>query len=154
MLAIARKRAKHKNFKNSSIVFLERDILSLSFPDCTFDVCTISYGIRNVHDPFSALSEIFRVTKPGGTIIVVEATSPVNPAVRFLVNFYFSRIVPLIAKLFSSSPIAYDYFARSVEEFPFPAKFCQIIESAGWVKVRYFSRLLGSVTVFQGFRKK
>lgn len=154
MLAVARVRAQRQDIANGSIDFLQGDISALPFPKDSFDVCTTSYGIRNVQDIYAVLVEVLRVTKPGGTFVIVEATPPVQPVIRFLVNFHFSRIVPLIARLFSSSAPAYDYFVRSVAGFPYPDDFASMMERAGWIKVRFFPKLLGSVTVFQGFKKK
>lgn len=154
MLAVARVSARRKGIDKDAITFLRGDISNLPFPDDMFDVCTISYGIRNVQNIHRVLKEALRVTKRGGTFVIVEATRPVQPVIRFMINFYFSRIVPIVASLFSSSPQAYDYFVRSVESFPFPDIFAKMMERAGWFKVRYFPKLLGSVTVFQGFKKR
>ena len=153
MLAVARIRARRKGV-HSKIKWVQGDITSLPFDDNNFDICTIGYGIRYVNNPKMALKEILRVTKPGGTLLIVEATPPLNPTIRYLNSFYFSHIAPLLAKIFSSSSTAYKYFAESVAQFPLAPQFSKIMNQSGWSYVRFFPMLLGSVTVFQGIKSK
>lgn len=149
MLKIAKSRAKKLKIP---IKFIKGDILDLPFNDNTFEICTIGYGIRNVFDLSKALKETLRVTKVGGTFVIVEATPPPNKKVQFLANFYFTKIIPIIAKLLISTSTAYKYFGESVAQFPSAEKFCLIMKQSGWKKIRYFPLMFGSVTIFQGYK--
>ena len=147
MLAIAL--AKSRSLKdNSDINFNQVDINNLPFSDEVFDVCTIGYGIRNVHNPLSTMKEIARVTKKGGRFIILETTPPPNSHMRFLALFHFSKIVPLFAKLLSTNVSAYNYFAESMSQFPKALQFGKIIKRAGWSKVFYYTLYFGIVTIF------
>lgn len=151
MLVYAKKRVTKLKLKRP-IKFQEGDILDLPFPDHQFDVLTIGYAIRNVVNVKKALKEIYRVTKPGGTFLVVEATPPLNKYARVLVRFYFEKIVTLVSKFLSSAPHGYSYFIKSVTAFDNALQFSEKLEKAGFKKVRWFPMVLGSVTVFQGFK--
>ncbi|MHA2362539.1 MAG: ubiquinone/menaquinone biosynthesis methyltransferase [Candidatus Hodarchaeales archaeon] len=147
MLSVAKLRAISHKF---SPKFIKGDIQSLPFQDNYFDICTISYGIRNIQDIYKALTEIKRVTKPKGTLIIVEATPAPNHFVNSLQNFYFSKIVPKIAKFFSSSSLSYTYLFNSIKFFPPASHFSKMMKKAGWINVRFFPKFFGSVTIFQG----
>ena len=113
MLEIGKRRSKKLGL-SSEIKFVQGDIMELPFDDNQFDLLTIGYGIRNVVDIPYALKEIYRITKPGGSFLVVEATPPLNPVWRFFVRFYFEKLVTRMSKIFSSAPIGYSYFMKSV----------------------------------------
>jgi demethylmenaquinone methyltransferase/2-methoxy-6-polyprenyl-1,4-benzoquinol methylase len=151
MLAYAKKRIRRLGLENK-IKFKLGDILHLPFPDDFFDVLTIGYAIRNVVDIEKALKEIYRVTKPGGTFLVVEATPPLNKHARFLVKFYFEKIVTLVSKFLSSAPHGYSYFIKSVTAFDNALQFSEKLGKSGFKKVRWVPMVLGSVTVFQGIK--
>ena len=114
MLKVGKLRARKLGLSNK-IKFTKGDIMNLQFPDNQFDLLTIGYGIRNVVDIPYALKEIYRITRPGGSFLVVEATPPLNPVWRYLVKFYFEKLVTRMSKFFSSAPVGYDYFMKSVE---------------------------------------
>ncbi len=146
MLAGAKLRAKKMGIQG--VEFRHGNIMELPFDDNTFDVATIGYGIRNVPDALEAMKEIRRVVKPKGRFLIVEATPPVSRHMRFLANFHFSKIVPLIAKVFAYNSDAYHYFAKSVELFPTAPEFAETIKAAGWQKVFFHPMYFGTVTVF------
>lgn len=151
MLAVAQHRAKQAD---ASVEFRKEDINHLSFADSTFHVCTIGYGIRNVEDPIVVMREVLRVTKPGGRFAIVEATPPVNRYLRFFSQFYFQRLVPLVAKILSPNGAAYSYFAESVNNFPTAPRFAALMRQAGWTEVCYYPQYFGTVTVFLGKKSK
>ena len=134
------------------VKFIKGDIMKLPFQDNEFNLLTIGYGIRNVVDIPYALKEIYRVTKPGGSFLVVEATPPLNRIWRFLVKFYFERVVTKMSRIFSSEPVGYSYFMKSVTAFYNALEFSQKLQEAGFKKVRWFPQVMGSVTVFQGVK--
>lgn len=152
MLAVARSRSAKKRV-GAKVQFVEGDILNLPFPDNYFDVLTIGYAIRNVVDVQKGLREILRVTRPGGTFLVVEATPPLNKFWRFMVYFYFAKVVSSVAKVLSSAPEAYSYFTRSVSHFYTAPAFAALLRHVGWSNVRYFPRVFGSATIFQATKQ-
>lgn len=147
MLSIALNRSQDLG-TNKHISFTLVDIDHLPFPDESFDVCTIGYGIRNVPDPLNTMKEVARVTKNGGRFIIVEATPPTNYQVKFLVLFYFRKLVPLLAKVLSANTNAYTYFAESISQFPKALEFSKIIKQAGWKKVFWYPLYHETVTIF------
>jgi demethylmenaquinone methyltransferase/2-methoxy-6-polyprenyl-1,4-benzoquinol methylase len=151
MIAIAKQRLRKKEQKFSDkIEFLESNITNLPFNDEEFDVCTISYGIRNVQNPLAVLREIRRVTKIQGRVVIVESSFPRSKFLRFLLTFHFSYIVPLLAQLLSSNATAYSYYFRSVKEFQSGKEFLKILKLAGWKRVWVYHKLMGAVTIYLG----
>ena len=130
--------------------FLASDISFLPFSNETIDACSICYGIRNVQDPLLVLKEISRVTKH--RLLIVESSVPSNRLIRFLLTIYFKKIVPLIAKTFSSDSKAYNYYFSSVEDFLSPMELITILKKAKWKQVVYKQILLGAVTVYLVFK--
>ncbi|MHA1990968.1 MAG: bifunctional demethylmenaquinone methyltransferase/2-methoxy-6-polyprenyl-1,4-benzoquinol methylase UbiE [Candidatus Hodarchaeales archaeon] len=151
MLRIAFQRIKKKKLEKN-VKLIEGDILSLPFESKTFDLCTISYGIRNVSNILLALKEINRVTKRGGSLIIVEATNPSNRIIRFFSHFYFQFIIPKLARIISPNFEAYNYLSDSIKAFPSYKKFKKMLEASKWSEIRVFSLLFGTVTVYQGIK--
>ncbi len=147
MLSVALSRSRSLG-DNKHISFTRADINQLPFSNEIFDVCTIGFGIRNVHNPLITMKEVARITKNGGRFIIVEATPPTNYLVRFLVLFYFRKIAPLIAKFFSLNSNVYKYLAESITQFPIALNFSKIIKRAGWKKVVWYPIYFETVTVF------
>ena len=126
MLAVAKFRSKKVGI-NGDITFQLADMNELPYKDNTFDMCSIGYGIRNVHDPLKVLKEIARVTKRNGYLLIVEANPPKNRFSKNLAHFYFHKIVPLIAKFISPDGDAYNYLVDSISQFPAAPKFLKMI---------------------------
>ena len=149
MLALAMHRRKKSD---SNVKFLFGDISTLSYPSNTFDVATIGYGIRNVEDPRKILKEALRVTKKGGRFVIVEITPPSNKHIRSLAHFYFSKMVPILAKIFSSNSDSYVYLAKSIQEFPTGKKFVEIMKKSGWTNTTYYKFFFGLISIFVGIK--
>jgi demethylmenaquinone methyltransferase / 2-methoxy-6-polyprenyl-1,4-benzoquinol methylase len=146
MLAAGRKR-------HPDLPFTFGDALNLPFEDETFDVTTISFGLRNTNDVQSALAESYRVTKKGGRIVIVEFSTPTNPLFRNIYRNYLLKAAPSIARKFSSNPAAYVYLAESILAWPDQALLGQIIQTAGWDKVEWKNLTGGIVAVHIGYKK-
>lgn len=116
---------------------LAGDALALPFADATFDAVTISFGLRNVHDPRAALAELRRVTRPGGRLLVCEFSHPVNRAFRVVYLSYLMRALPAVARRVASNPDAYGYLAESIRAWPDQAGLAAWIAEAGWRRVRW-----------------
>jgi demethylmenaquinone methyltransferase/2-methoxy-6-polyprenyl-1,4-benzoquinol methylase len=119
--------------KAPELEWVEGDLLSLPFPDDSFDAATVGFGVRNVDDLAAAISELRRVLRPGGRLAILEITRPRG----FLAPFYrvwFDGVVPLLGKLLPGGS-AYTYLPASVRRFPGPEELARLIEAAGFGSV-------------------
>ena len=117
--------------------FTAGDGTQLPFADDTFDAVTISFGLRNIVDPDVGLSEMLRVTRPGGRLVVCEFSSPVVALFRTVYIEYLMKALPSIARAVSSSPDAYVYLAESIRAWPDQAGLATRIQAAGWGQVEW-----------------
>lgn len=140
--------ARHGDHPN--ITFQQGDATQLPFDDNTFDVTTVSFGIRNVQEPKKALAEMLRVTKPGGKILVCEFSQPTNALMGWGYDTYMNVLMPGIVKLVSSDPEAYDYLFRSIQAWPAQATFASWLREAGYEKVAYRNLTYGIVALHRG----
>ena len=143
MLAAGRKARPH-------LPFTKADALNLPFADNEFDLATISFGLRNTADVARALSEMFRVVKPGGRIVVTEFSTPVFPPFRILYMKYLMRALPAIARRTSSNPDAYIYLAESIRAWPNQGALAAQIAAVGWGEVTWRNLTGGVVAVHIG----
>jgi demethylmenaquinone methyltransferase/2-methoxy-6-polyprenyl-1,4-benzoquinol methylase len=119
------------------LAFVAGDGMRLPFGDDTFDVVTISFGLRNIHSTDAALREMRRVTKLGGRIVVCEFSRPVfKPFARIYTN-YLMRMLPWIAKRVSSNPDSYVYLAESIRAWPDQDALAREMTAAGWTSVEW-----------------
>ncbi len=121
-----------------SIDFSQADVMNLPFADNSFDVASISFGIRNVADPVRALAELRRVVKPGGVVMILEFGQPNVPGVGGLYRFYSNKVLPKIGGLITGKPQAYEYLQNSSANFPCRDGFLALIDSAGGFASREF----------------
>ena len=143
MLAVGRKR-------HPDIEFVFADATKLPFKDAEFDAVTISFGLRNVVDVKAALKEFYRVTKPGGRVVVCEF-SQVAAVLRPFYNFYLKRLLPLASRLASKTPEAYSYLAESIAAWPNQKALAAQLEAAGYTNVTFKNLSLGIVAIHTGF---
>ncbi len=129
------------------LTFVQGDAMNLEFADESFDVVTISYGLRNVADPAKALAEMLRVTKPDGTLLICEFSTPKNKFFRETYKFFLATVMPFASKIFSSDAPAYDYLAESILGWPDQEKLAQIILHSGWSDVEYKNLTNGIVAL-------
>mgnify|MGYP001685652503 CR=1 FL=1 len=113
---------------------------------------TISYGLRNVQDTARALSEMRRVTVPGGRIVIAEFSTPVRPTFRRLYRFYLGSALPAAARLVSSNTEAYDYLGESILAWPDQVALAHLIQRAGWRGVGYKNLSGGIVALHRATR--
>ena len=118
----------------------------------SFDVVTISYGLRNVQDTARALSEMHRVTVPGGRIVIAEFSTPVSPLFRRLYRFYLGSALPTAARVVSSNTEAYDYLGESILAWPDQRELAGLMHEAGWRGVGYKNLSGGIVAVHRATR--
>lgn len=145
MLNIARK----KFYQSEQVEFIKADAQLLPFDDQSFDVCTFSFGIRNVQSPLKALAEMHRITKTGGRSLILEFAIPQN-YFRFIHLFYLRHAVPFIGRMISSDAHAYRYLNQSIESFASPDQFLKWMCQTGWKNVKVTPLCFGSVMLYQG----
>ncbi|MBO0801969.1 MAG: demethylmenaquinone methyltransferase [Nocardiopsaceae bacterium] len=132
------------------VAFAAGDALRLPFADGAFDAVTISFGLRNVQRTRDALAEMRRVTRPGGRLVVCEFSRITVPPLDMLYRRYLSGILPRIAQVVAKNPVAYDYLAESITDWPAQRELAGLIRSAGWSAVRWRDLTLGVVAVHVG----
>ncbi len=145
MLAQGRKSRPYLNFSKA-------DALNLPFDAESFDVTTISFGLRNTVDYHIALAEALRVTKKGGRMVVIEFSHPTWRPFRTLYMGYLMRALPAIARKTASNPDAYIYLAESIKAWPDQQGLATAMAAAGWRSVRWKNLTCGVVAVHSGIK--
>jgi demethylmenaquinone methyltransferase/2-methoxy-6-polyprenyl-1,4-benzoquinol methylase len=145
MLSVGRQR-------KPELSFLAGDALRLPFRDAVFDAVTISFGLRNVEDAAAALTEMARVTRPDGRLVVCEFSTPTWPPFRKLYDDYLVAALPRIATVVSSNPAAYHYLAESIQAWPDQQRLAELIGSTGWRDVEW-RNLSGGIVALHRARR-
>jgi len=128
MLEIARAKAEQGDRPTR---FEEADALRLPYADASFDVASIAFGIRNVDDPALGVTEMARVVRRGGAVVVLEFGQPGGPLFGPLYRSYSANVIPLIGGLMTGKRSAYEYFHRTSSEFPSGRAFVALMENTG-----------------------
>jgi demethylmenaquinone methyltransferase/2-methoxy-6-polyprenyl-1,4-benzoquinol methylase len=126
------------------------DALAIPEPDASFDVCTITFGIRNVVDVVAGLREMRRVLRPGGRALVLEFSQPEARWFRGIYFFYLRHILPAIGGWISGDREAYRYLNLTIETFPSGNAFCALMRQAGFEDVRAIPLTMGIATIYVG----
>ena len=147
MLELGRKKIAKAGL-DSHIELLNGDSEAILFEDNSFDAVTVAFGVRNFENLEQGLSEIKRVLKPGGRLIVLECTKPSMPVVKQFYNFYMKFITPKIGKIIANNNDAYQYLNDSVLQFPEKESFIQILNKAGYRNTFYKTLTLGICTIY------
>jgi demethylmenaquinone methyltransferase/2-methoxy-6-polyprenyl-1,4-benzoquinol methylase len=119
------------------IAYVQGNAEEITFPDATFDAAMVGFGIRNVTHLKRGFREMHRVLKPGGRILCLEFSRPVNPLFRGLYDFYSFNIMPLLGELIAGSAESYACLPETIRMFPLPDELAAIFEEIGFEKVRY-----------------
>ncbi|MBT5856637.1 bifunctional demethylmenaquinone methyltransferase/2-methoxy-6-polyprenyl-1,4-benzoquinol methylase UbiE [bacterium] len=135
---------------DQAIELLEGDATALPFPDGQFDAVSISFGIRNVESVPTALSEMARVLKPGGHVIILESSLPNNRIIRWFDLLYLRVIMPFLGGIISGNSAAYRYLNVSIEGFPYGEAFSQLLREAGFSTVTSYPQFMGVATTYVG----
>lgn len=147
MLVKGRVKVKEKNLSDQ-IELVNGASESINFANDTFDAATVSFGVRNFEDTIGGLSEMKRVIKPGGKIIVLEFSRIRTFPFKQAFNLYFGRVLPWIGRVWSSDPRAYSYLYESVQAFPDGKEFGNLLETAGFENPNWQPLTLGICTVY------
>lgn len=135
------------------IRYIETDAQRLPFPDNTFQITTVAFGLRNVTDTDRGLAEMVRVTRPGGRVVILEFSRPRNWLFGGIYRFYFRCILPLVGQLISrSQDNAYRYLPESVLEFPEGEALAARMRQHGLTEVRFHPLTFGIATVYIGIK--
>ena len=149
MLEIGQKKIDKRGL--SELIKLEQgDSENLRFESNTFDAVTVAFGVRNFENLELGLEEIFRVLKPGGKAVILEFSKPTYFPFKQIFNGYFKYILPLIGKLKSSDPAAYQYLYESVQVFPNGKEFVKVLEKTGYKSNQWKSLSLGICAIYVG----
>jgi demethylmenaquinone methyltransferase / 2-methoxy-6-polyprenyl-1,4-benzoquinol methylase len=138
--------------KRSPALF-EADALQLPTPDASFDLATIAFGFRNLTNYRGGLIELRRILKPGGTLAILEFSTPPNALLAGLYNFYSRAILPTVGGMISGSKDAYTYLPESVRKFPDAEGLANQMRDAGFVNVRFERMTAGIVALHLGDRR-
>ncbi|MCL1942583.1 MAG: bifunctional demethylmenaquinone methyltransferase/2-methoxy-6-polyprenyl-1,4-benzoquinol methylase UbiE [Candidatus Azobacteroides sp.] len=147
MLAIGREKVR-KIGLSEKIIFQKQDCSALTFPDNWFDAATAAFGVRNFENLNQGLSEILRVLKPGGKLMILELSVPEYFPMKQCYTLYSNRIIPCIGRFISKSKAAYRYLPQSVAAFPQGEKMCRILTENGYRNVRYKKFTFGICTMY------
>jgi len=139
----------------TAVSYHQGDAMQLAFPDQSFDVVSIAFGIRNVAVPTRALAEFFRVLRPGGRLVVLEFADPTNPIIRWGSNLYTKRIMPWTASLVARDVSgAYHYLPRSVSTFLQPREFAEKLQENGFEQCSAVQLTMGICVLHRAVRPK
>lgn len=151
MLILAQQKAQKQNLQQR-IRFVAADALHLPFDNNSFDVVTISFGIRNFQNVSLGLKEIQRVLKPEGHLFILEFGQPENAIFRFFYNLYSLTVIPVMGKIFSGNAKAYSYLRKSIRQFPYGNSFSVILQSEGFTH-ESFQALSGGIVFLYSAQK-
>jgi demethylmenaquinone methyltransferase / 2-methoxy-6-polyprenyl-1,4-benzoquinol methylase len=151
MLAVGRERAAARQF-DERISFVEGNAEALAFPDRAFDGYTIAFGIRNVPRIDLALSEAFRVLRPGGRFLCLEFSTVDVPGLDRIYDLFSFNVIPPLGRAVTGDAASYQYLVESIRKFPRPAAFADMIRAAGFSRVNWQSLSGGIVALHSGWR--
>lgn len=151
MLTVGREKLTNKGIVGN-IEYVQANAECLPFPDNSFDCITIAFGLRNVTDKDAALRSMNRVLKPGGRLLVLEFSKPVNPVIGKLYDRYSFDILPKMGQLVANDEESYRYLAESIRMHPDQETLKGMMADAGFVDVRYHNMTAGVVAVHRGVK--
>ncbi|WP_424988063.1 bifunctional demethylmenaquinone methyltransferase/2-methoxy-6-polyprenyl-1,4-benzoquinol methylase UbiE [Microbulbifer sp. S227A] len=151
MLVEGRKRAEAADMADS-LNWVVGDAMALPFPDNSFDVYTISFGIRNVTRPQQALDEAFRVLRPGGRLMVLEFSQLPNEGLQKLYDLYSFNIIPRMGQMIAGDRDSYQYLVESIRNFPDQETFLSMVRQAGFENARYRNLSMGIAALHSGWK--
>ncbi|NOC85398.1 bifunctional demethylmenaquinone methyltransferase/2-methoxy-6-polyprenyl-1,4-benzoquinol methylase UbiE [Ruegeria atlantica] len=151
MLIEGRQRAEADQMSDS-LNWVVGDAMALPFEDNTFDVYTISFGIRNVTRPQEALNEAYRVLKPGGRLMVLEFSQLPNEGLQKLYDLYSFNVIPRMGKLIANDYDSYQYLVESIRKFPDQETFLNMVRAAGFENAKYRNLSMGIAALHSGWK--
>ncbi len=147
MMNIGREKVKKANLQGV-INFKKEDCMALSFADNSFDAVTAAFGIRNFQNLEDGLREMRRVLTPGGTLCIIELTTPVKFPMKQLFSIYSHTVLPVIGRIVSRDKNAYSYLIATIEAFPQGETMIEILKKVGFAKARFKRLTFGICTCY------
>lgn len=151
MLIEGRKRAEADKMADS-LDWVVGDAMALPFEDNSFDVYTISFGIRNVTRPQEALNEAYRVLRPGGRLMVLEFSQIPNELMQKAYDLYSFNVIPKMGKLIANDSESYQYLVESIRKFPDQDTFLEMVRRAGFGNAKYRNLTMGIAALHSGWK--
>jgi demethylmenaquinone methyltransferase/2-methoxy-6-polyprenyl-1,4-benzoquinol methylase len=151
MLHVGRDRLMDKGY-GDNIEFVQANAEALPFPDNHFNCVSIAFGLRNVTDKDKALASMTRVLKPGGKLLVLEFSKPINPLISKAYDSYSFSALPFMGKLITHDSDSYQYLAESIRMHPDQETLKAMMEQAGLVNCRYYNMTAGIVALHSGVK--
>lgn len=151
MLELGRKKIERKGL-SGIIDLLKCDSESICFEDSKFDVAMVAFGVRNFTDPVRGLSEMRRVLRKGGLLIVLEFSRPTGFLFKSIYNFYFRNLLPFFGRRFSNDRLAYRYLNESVMKFPDSEDFMMLMKHAGLSDPHQLKLSFGIASIYTGIK--
>ena len=151
MLVEGRKRAEATSLADS-LTWVSGDAMALPFEDNSFDVYTISFGIRNVTRPQEALNEAYRVLRPGGRLMVLEFSQLPNPAMQKAYDLYSFNVIPRMGQIIANDYDSYQYLVESIRNFPDQETFLSMVRAAGFANAKYRNLTMGVAALHSGWK--
>ncbi|GLQ28408.1 ubiquinone/menaquinone biosynthesis C-methyltransferase UbiE [Sulfitobacter pacificus] len=151
MLVEGRKRAEAAAMADS-LDWVVGDAMALPFEDNTFDVYTISFGIRNVTRPQEALNEAYRVLRPGGRLMVLEFSQLPNPMMQKAYDLYSFNVIPRMGQVIANDRDSYQYLVESIRNFPDQETFLGMVRAAGFEQAKYRNLTMGIAALHSGWK--
>jgi demethylmenaquinone methyltransferase/2-methoxy-6-polyprenyl-1,4-benzoquinol methylase len=148
MLELARRKSGEADL---AVEFGWADALDLPYGDKSFDAVTIGFGARNLADLDKGLSEMARVLRPGGRLVILEITRPHREPLASFFGLWFDRVVPMLGSL-AGDPDAYSYLPESVRSFPEPRELAARIDAAGFSEIRWLLLAGGIIAIHSATR--
>ncbi len=141
-----------KDPEAGQVEWVEGDAMALPFSDASFDVYTISFGIRNVTRIADALREAYRVLRPGGRLMVLEFSRIPNEAMQWAYDRYSFNVIPAMGKVVTGDRDSYQYLVESIRQFPDQEAFAAITRAAGFDQVKYRNLTMGVAALHSGWK--
>lgn len=147
MMAIGEQKVAKRGYAQQ-VQFDYGSAQQMPYADSSFDTVTCAYGVRNFANMDEGLSEMYRVLRTGGELMVLEFSYPTNPVIRWGYDLYFTHILPFIGNLFSRDKGAYSYLNRSVKNFPYGEAFCRHLRKEGFTQIKATPLTFGISTIY------
>lgn len=151
MLVEGRKRAEAEQM-GASLDWVVGDAMNLPFADNSFDVYTISFGIRNVTRPQEALNEAYRVLRPGGRLMVLEFSQIPTPMMQKAYDLYSFNVIPKMGQVIAGDHDSYQYLVESIRKFPDQETFLGMVKAAGFANAKYRNLSMGIACLHSGWK--
>jgi len=135
-----------------NLAYVQIDAEQIPFPDNSFDCITIGFGLRNVTDKQKALAAMYRALKPGGRVLILEFSQPLNKPLKVAYDLYSFKLLPLLGRIVANDEQSYRYLAESIRMHPNQERLKEMMEEAGLERCDFHNMTGGVVAIHRGFK--